>query len=420
MSVRQYIGARYVPRFSTVNDGVWDNSYTYEALEIVKYGNDYYTSKKPVPTGVAITNTEYWVLTGNYNGAIGNLQEQIDDITQDVSDIEDTIEAMQNRFFIFIGDSYNTTDTPTGGTQIVPWGPLVAQMLGLEASQYISHGVSGAGWYATPTFLTQLQDVASQISDLSKVTDIVILGSVNDGDNYSAVGSNIGTLSTYVNDNMPNAKVYIGNPDWSKSATLRKQMATMEQWKMDRARSSRIVVIPKLYQAYHQYFTHQSDDHPTSAGSGMIALYVANVIKGGVLHAVATQTGHVSYDSSWNVTSGDMTFSDVLNGSYIDVTLNIPATILVSKSVSFETLMLLGTLTLNSIYATDPLYIGSTHAILFDGTTYLPVSATFAIQNGNQLYVRFNRYDHDATIGTVTHLITSDRAISKSFDIDIC
>ena len=78
MAVRQYIGARYVPRFSTINDGVWDNTYSYEALEIVKYGNDYYTSKIPVPVGVAITNTQYWVKTGDYNGAIANLQEEIE------------------------------------------------------------------------------------------------------------------------------------------------------------------------------------------------------------------------------------------------------------------------------------------------------------------------------------------------------
>lgn len=85
---RQYIGARYVPKFSDINNGVWNNTYTYEPLEIVKYGNDFYTSKRPVPTGVAITNTDYWVLTGNYNGAINHLQEQIDSIDTSVDAID--------------------------------------------------------------------------------------------------------------------------------------------------------------------------------------------------------------------------------------------------------------------------------------------------------------------------------------------
>lgn len=78
MSVRQYIGARYVPRFSDVNGGNWSSDYSYEALTIVKNGNDYYMSKIPVPIGVDITNTTYWIKTGDYNGAINNLQDQID------------------------------------------------------------------------------------------------------------------------------------------------------------------------------------------------------------------------------------------------------------------------------------------------------------------------------------------------------
>ena len=77
---RQYVGARYVPKFSDVNEGVWDSSYSYEPLTIVKHGIDFYTSKIPVPVGVDISNSEYWVLTGNYNGAITQILERIDSL----------------------------------------------------------------------------------------------------------------------------------------------------------------------------------------------------------------------------------------------------------------------------------------------------------------------------------------------------
>lgn len=87
MGVNQYIGARYVPKFSDKNGGDWDNSYTYEALEIVKNGMDYYTAKIPVPTGVDISNTTYWVLTGNYNGAINSIWDAIHKIQADFSNI---------------------------------------------------------------------------------------------------------------------------------------------------------------------------------------------------------------------------------------------------------------------------------------------------------------------------------------------
>ena len=45
MSVQTYVGARYVPKFSDLNGGDWDNQYSYEALEIVKNGNDYFVKR---------------------------------------------------------------------------------------------------------------------------------------------------------------------------------------------------------------------------------------------------------------------------------------------------------------------------------------------------------------------------------------
>ncbi len=77
MAVQTYVGARYVPKFSDKNNGDWDNQYSYEPLEIVKNGNDFYTAKIPVPVGAALNDTTYWALTGNYNGAISTLDNRV-------------------------------------------------------------------------------------------------------------------------------------------------------------------------------------------------------------------------------------------------------------------------------------------------------------------------------------------------------
>ena len=60
MAVRQYIGARYVPTFFSDENGSteWKSGLSYEALTIVTYLGNSYTSKKTVPVGVEITNTE--------------------------------------------------------------------------------------------------------------------------------------------------------------------------------------------------------------------------------------------------------------------------------------------------------------------------------------------------------------------------
>ena len=83
MATRQYIGARYVPRF----DGDWDNTKDYEPLVIVSYQGNSYTSRTFVPHGTAITNEEYWALTGNYNAQVEAYRQEVAEYVEDVKDL---------------------------------------------------------------------------------------------------------------------------------------------------------------------------------------------------------------------------------------------------------------------------------------------------------------------------------------------
>ena len=73
MSVREYIGARYVPLFC----GDWDNTQTYEPLSIVLYQGASYTSVQYVPTGIDISDTDFWALTGNYNAQVEAYRQEV-------------------------------------------------------------------------------------------------------------------------------------------------------------------------------------------------------------------------------------------------------------------------------------------------------------------------------------------------------
>lgn len=68
--IRQYVGARYVPKFA--DPTAWTSGTSYEALTIVTYNNSSYTSKMPVPATVGnpADNPDYWALTGNYNAQV--------------------------------------------------------------------------------------------------------------------------------------------------------------------------------------------------------------------------------------------------------------------------------------------------------------------------------------------------------------
>lgn len=63
---RQYVGARYVPKIM----GEWNKALQYEALSVVTYMGNSFTSKVPVPANVEINNTDYWVNTANYNAQV--------------------------------------------------------------------------------------------------------------------------------------------------------------------------------------------------------------------------------------------------------------------------------------------------------------------------------------------------------------
>lgn len=126
-----YIGARYVPKLV----GEWDSTKetAYEPLIIVTYQGNSYTSRQYVPAGIDISNTEYWVLTGNFNGQIESFRLALealnnkveghpftnvkdygvigDGITDDTANIKKAIDSEKNLFFP--KGSYLVSDTLT-------------------------------------------------------------------------------------------------------------------------------------------------------------------------------------------------------------------------------------------------------------------------------------------------------------------
>ena len=92
MATRQYIGARYVPKFYTNSvDGsaAWESNVVYEPLTYVTLTNGHmYISKKEVPAtvGTPASNITYWLDCGSYNGFIDDLQNQINTLSANKGD----------------------------------------------------------------------------------------------------------------------------------------------------------------------------------------------------------------------------------------------------------------------------------------------------------------------------------------------
>ena len=105
VTTRQYMGARYVPIFGRKDESTteWDNSAPYEPLTIVTYQGNSYTSRQEVPAGVAITNTDYWVSTGNFNA-------QVDAYRQNVISLQNSVTALGDLLPSSAFDSVNTVN----------------------------------------------------------------------------------------------------------------------------------------------------------------------------------------------------------------------------------------------------------------------------------------------------------------------
>ena len=77
MIMPKYIGNRCIP----MPMGNWDKTKEYENLSVVLASNgDSYTSKKNVPKGIELSNTEYWAISSRFNAQLEVQKQRIDNI----------------------------------------------------------------------------------------------------------------------------------------------------------------------------------------------------------------------------------------------------------------------------------------------------------------------------------------------------
>lgn len=295
MSVRQYIGARYVTKIyeNTLDpsSAEWQASVNYEPLTMVTYNNGSYLSKKQVPASVGnpADNPTYWVQTGFYNGQIAQLQNDLNNLQNIVEAINSpTIRNMDERKFVFIGDSY--TQVPTPDTSFVG---AVAQRLALTSDQYHNIGVSGDG---VGGFINQVNGYS--YSDNEEITDVVVTGGINDAQGLfanSQLPTQIPQLIQAIRVKFPNAIIWAG---FSGGGYYTRLVGTYVGFTYDNVqnikyyweeyftRSHDVIYMDKLDEWFRSvndtdYFQGGSGLHPYQFGIDVLAEKICNYLKGG-------------------------------------------------------------------------------------------------------------------------------------------
>lgn len=159
MSVRQYIGARYVPKFyDGTNGSAWDTGVQYEPLTIVGYANNYYVSKKTVPStvGAPNVNPDYWANIGLFS----DLESRIADVENDVSQLEPILsQDLRGKKVAFFGDSITYGVTVTGGVvgrTDKPFPEWFADVTGATVTNYAVSGATMSQPGGTWSFIDQI------------------------------------------------------------------------------------------------------------------------------------------------------------------------------------------------------------------------------------------------------------------------
>lgn len=197
---RQYVGARYVPKVM----GEWNKALRYEALSIVTHLGNSFTSKVPVPVNIDITNTDYWVNTGNYNAQVEAYRTETAQLKTALNNETANRKNADKDNILWIGDSYSTNynhKLPNG----------VRGMLNAKNWYEYSRGGAGfAGAWGGVTFNDLIEQAKTEMSDTQKemIKYVYIVGGANDS-SFSWTELKDKVVSTVKNarNSFPNAQV---------------------------------------------------------------------------------------------------------------------------------------------------------------------------------------------------------------------
>lgn len=273
---RQYIGARYVPMFA--NPVEWDNQRTFEPLTIVTYMGASYTSKKRVPAGVLPTNGEYWALTGNYNAQVEEYRQAVVNYSDEVTALKEDFNNKTGRDIIFIGDSYGANPRVTNS-----WCSACAEAMRLPTNKWHNLCVSGAS-FAIQNAGHYIDQLVRYSGNRNSITDIVLLAGTNDNGTARETILSAGTeLMTYIKENYPNAKAYVGyNSLTTANSTSAGAFNTFDAY--NSLGYCGFCVIPNMISFNHDYTKlEDGSTHPDMIANNIMGWALASFLNGGEL-----------------------------------------------------------------------------------------------------------------------------------------
>ena len=283
--------------FKVVNNitfsGQWDITKQYPAWTIVSDNNIGYVSQRPVPVGVVLTNTDYWVEVIDYTAQIAGLQNRVvaieNDITNnikpDLTSLHNDITTVNTRIsnlhrprkFVIIGDSYSQNNA---------WQQYISTFddTYIVGADIFTEAQGGAGF--TAKILRDFKDCLNdsvntiQLAGLTAddITDVIFMGGVNDSATASATNlSNAQVTVNTAHTLYPNATVYIAPISSNGHGSTRRNIANNVLTAYSKVKNC--TYLSKAPMIIRSYSELQADNlHPNSTGMELIADYFVQAV----------------------------------------------------------------------------------------------------------------------------------------------
>lgn len=162
---------------------------SYEPLTVVTHLGNSFTSKKPVPANTEITDTNYWVVTSNYNAQVEEYRQETVRVANGLAtevanresadknilkNIEDAKDANKTEIVLF-GDSWvDYTHNPNN----VRIPQVLNSCTGMDVHNY-SYG--GTGFITEKGYMEQIDDfVSDNTFDHTKVSCCILIAGLNE------------------------------------------------------------------------------------------------------------------------------------------------------------------------------------------------------------------------------------------------
>lgn len=216
MANRQYIGARYVPKFHDGSSGTdWTANTQYEALTIVTRNGNSYTSKKPVPASVGApeSNPDYWASTGIFNAQLQTVSDNVDAVA---NDLQTFVEENSAAFSAYTGKILCVAgDSIAKGRYVLPdeaFPAVAAAAMGMTCKNF---AVNSGGYTRSGAMqvLTQINAAIADNSFDNEDVGIFLLSAgvndINDAPNATTYAQAVRTAIATVKNNFPNARIIV-------------------------------------------------------------------------------------------------------------------------------------------------------------------------------------------------------------------